>query len=339
MSERKSYITVLSVIACFCVVCMHVNRLEQTSFWDSSWACRVVIDGVCYFAVPVFFMISGANLIDYRQRYGTRTFFRKRINKVLIPFLFWSLLGVLYFYLTGQIDRITPISLILDIFNTSYVNTYWFFLPLFMIYLVMPLFSSVEHKKEVFGLLIVSGILFNVILPQWAWTHGFYLHEQLRNPVTFGYVLYILIGYYIDHYELPVWGRVVIYAGGLIGLYFLTYGTLVSSAHAGMLFTFYKGYLGLPAIFYSSAVFLAAKQGVKRMESSGRLRLFGTMAGASFGVYLIHRGILECVDHLLPLQGGHGEAWILPETLLTFALSIGLVKGMQRLPLLRKLVP
>lgn len=47
-----------------------------------------VIESVMYFAVPCFFMISGANLMDYRKRYGTKTFLIKRTKKTIIPYIF-----------------------------------------------------------------------------------------------------------------------------------------------------------------------------------------------------------------------------------------------------------
>lgn len=36
-------------------------------------------------------MLSGATLMVYRTRYSTATFFRKRLIKVVIPWIFWSL--------------------------------------------------------------------------------------------------------------------------------------------------------------------------------------------------------------------------------------------------------
>ena len=339
MAERKAYITVLSVISCFCVVCMHVNRLDATPFSDADWTARAVADGICYFAVPVFFMISGANLIDYRSRYGTKEFFRRRAVKVLFPFLFWSLAGILYFYAAGEIAELTPASVLLAIFNVSYVNTYWFFLPLFMCYLVMPLFASVEDKKEVFALLIASGVVLNVLLPYLETRFGFSLHEQLKNPVTFGYVLYLLIGYYIDHYDLPIWGRLCIYGGGIFGLYTLTVATVSASRAWGVYLPFYKGYLQLAALLYSSAVFLLFRQCFHGKRPEKLMRVLEPVAASAFGIYLIHRGLLETFDRLLPQLQRSGAAGILLETCLTFALSFGLVALMRRLPILRRLVP
>lgn len=52
------------------------------------------IEALFYFAVPVFFMLTGATLINYRKRYGTGTFFKKRLLKTLVPFIIWSIIGI-----------------------------------------------------------------------------------------------------------------------------------------------------------------------------------------------------------------------------------------------------
>ena len=55
-----------------------------------------MIECVFYFAVPVFFMISGAMLIDFNKKYSLREYFTKRINKALIPYIVWSFLGLAF---------------------------------------------------------------------------------------------------------------------------------------------------------------------------------------------------------------------------------------------------
>ena len=73
-SYRNNYLTILNVISCIAVVYLHANGC----FWHYStaryWATANIIENVCYFAVPVFFMCSGVTLIDYRKKYSTRIY-------------------------------------------------------------------------------------------------------------------------------------------------------------------------------------------------------------------------------------------------------------------------
>ena len=164
-----NYISVLSVIAAISVVILHTNG----AFWQFSteryWFTANIIECIFYFAVPVFFMISGATLIDYRERYDTKTFFKKRISKTLIPFICWSIIALVYqIYGHKSIDINTlDIKTIYNgIVNTSYCGVYWFFPSLFCVYLCIPIFSAIEKskRKEVFTYLFICGFIFNNLL-------------------------------------------------------------------------------------------------------------------------------------------------------------------------------
>lgn len=91
MTKETSYISELSVISTICVVYMHLcgfhGMIPQYNF---EWILSLFIEKVCFFAVPVFFMITGATLIDYPKRYNLKTYVKKRINKTVIPWLAWG---------------------------------------------------------------------------------------------------------------------------------------------------------------------------------------------------------------------------------------------------------
>ena len=56
-----------------------------------------------YWAVPVFLMITGVNLLNYREKYDTSTYFRKRVMRTVIPWLAWSFLVLGWKVATGQL--------------------------------------------------------------------------------------------------------------------------------------------------------------------------------------------------------------------------------------------
>ena len=124
--KRKIYIQILGVLSCLAVVVLHTNGC----FWDFSyeryWLTANLIENLCYFAVPIFFMISGATLMDYRKRYSTEEFFKKRFWKTVVPFLIWSVVGIVWMYFNygehpaGILDAIQAIG------TTKYVYIYWF---------------------------------------------------------------------------------------------------------------------------------------------------------------------------------------------------------------------
>jgi surface polysaccharide O-acyltransferase-like enzyme len=54
------------------------------------WHVANIIDGISRCSVPLFFMLSGALLLN--KKLETKKFLLGRLKKVAIPFLFWSLI-------------------------------------------------------------------------------------------------------------------------------------------------------------------------------------------------------------------------------------------------------
>lgn len=102
-THKSEYIMLVNVLSMLAVVYMHVNNCFWTFSTERYWKSADVIESVMYFAVPCFFMISGANLMDYRKRYDTKTFLIKRTKKTIIPYileLVWHWLWYMDEYLT-----------------------------------------------------------------------------------------------------------------------------------------------------------------------------------------------------------------------------------------------
>ena len=113
MKNRIEYISLASVLSAIAVVYLHANGC----FWNFSreryWVTANILECLFYFAVPVFFMIPGATLLNFFERYDLKNYLLKRIHKTLIPYVAWSIIGIIfrYFYLKD----ITNISCISDI--------------------------------------------------------------------------------------------------------------------------------------------------------------------------------------------------------------------------------
>lgn len=77
--RRWVFVDVLNVVACLAVILLHVSLNAFSPEPSRTWVEAVAFQAVGIFAVPVYFMISGMNLLGYQRRYSTRTFFRKRL--------------------------------------------------------------------------------------------------------------------------------------------------------------------------------------------------------------------------------------------------------------------
>ena len=254
----KYYISFLTVLSSLAVVLLHANGCFWAFSYESYWVSANIIESVFYFAVPIFFMISGATLLDFHKRYDTKTFFIKRFKKTIIPFLAWSIIGLFYmlYYKVYSLQQIGEKFLINNILNTNIISIYWYFVPQFAVYLFLPFLSGIgeDKRKRVFYYIIVVYIIFNVTLPLAFRIVGLTYNSNLGVPIT-GYAIYTIAGYYIDNYEISLNHRRLLYAGGIIGLLFHIIGTWYLSYREGMIVNLYKGYLNLPCIIYSFAIF------------------------------------------------------------------------------------
>lgn len=358
-NSKTVYITVLNVIATVSVVFLHAN----VSFWlDSSksyWTIANVIESVFYFAVPVFFMITGATLIDYQDRYSTKEFFKKRFKKTLIPFLAWSVVGLLWAYrkelwamLVGEPNNglnWTFLSVSNGIINTKFRDIYWFFIPLFCIYLVIPLFASVckEKRVKIFTYVIGIALPINFVIPfglsllkhyaqiDFGWTYKIY--------VGFEYLFFVLVGYVIHKRDIRLRYRLIIYAAALAGLLAHILGTYYETKANpnGYVVSLYKGYYNLPCVLYSTGIFLLVKQLAMRIKSKKVINMFSYLQGYTFPIYLVHRYFLDVFEENLHLVNMERASllYVVLATVLALILSILTTMLLRKIPVLRHIVP
>lgn len=128
INKDTSYITLLSVVSTIAVVYLHAQFAFFAFSTNRYWFTTNIIRSIFYYAVPIFFMITGATLIDYRDRYSTKKFFSKRLKKVVIPFIAWSLIALLYRLVTNSIDfnDLSIKDIINGILGCKYQDVYWY---------------------------------------------------------------------------------------------------------------------------------------------------------------------------------------------------------------------
>ena len=66
--KRVLYFDILNIVACFCVIWLHCNGIVHKFSQDRAWATSLIVETIAYWAVPVFFMLTGATLMNYRKK-------------------------------------------------------------------------------------------------------------------------------------------------------------------------------------------------------------------------------------------------------------------------------
>lgn len=218
---RVVYFDILNIIAMIAVVSMHCNGIVHGNPNIRAWNSSLIVECICYWAVPVFCMLSGATLLNYRKKYDTKTFFKKRAQKVLIPFICWAIIMFIFKICTNQLDVSNyKIRDYINAFFNSYENTtYYFMFVILGIYLTIPLLSLVikEENNKILDLTTIMYFIFNSFIPNIL--QLFKINYDNNFSIQIGqYIIFVLLGYMLSTRDISDKKKKLIYVGAIVGL-------------------------------------------------------------------------------------------------------------------------
>lgn len=189
--NRKEYFDYLNIFACLAVLFMHHNGLAHHFEYSVKWFVSLAIEVLCYWAVPCFFMMSGAKLMRYRQRQSTGEFLKKRFFKIAFPWIVWSLLFLLLQIIKGSVSlaEVNVRSVISWVLNSDIIEVYWFFPAIISVYLCIPVLAFIAEQKNGGRILIYMAALsfaFVSTLPYLSHYLGIVYNNDLIFPLGGG---------------------------------------------------------------------------------------------------------------------------------------------------------
>jgi surface polysaccharide O-acyltransferase-like enzyme len=287
-------------------------------------------------------MISGITLIDFYDRYSLKEFFIKRFNKIVIPFLAWSII-----ILAGKVaahripaSEINARYIYQSITGTTIVDYYWFFSSLFLIYLSMPLFAAVnkDKRKEVFTYLAAAGFLLNTLLPFINGVFELELNTPYAVIVDMNVLIWVPLGWLLHNTQFRKWQKAVIYSLALCGLLLHIVGTYVLSMGADMIDGTFKGYENVPSILYAVGVFVLLKDiGTKVMESRTQ-SFFSFLGGYTYPIFLTQFIFLKLIVQL-PFVNPKSLVYRLGGPYVIIPMIIAMTAVLRKIPIVKKIVP
>ena len=183
--NRVVFLDWLRVIACFMVMVIHSsepfylggeapNVTSIANKWDAIWIS--IVESVCRVCVPLFVMASSYLLFPLKKPTGE--FFRRRLARILVPFIVWACAYVWWF---GD-------SWGKACFNFPDAGGHLWFVPMLLgLYLLMPLLSPWAEKvseRELRGWLILWLVTTTFPYLRRVWT-------ALYGDPSFGAVPYL----------------------------------------------------------------------------------------------------------------------------------------------------
>lgn len=344
MKQRVFYFDVLNILAIIAVISLHMNGIVHVDPNIRAWNTSLIVECIMYWAVPVFMMISGATLMNYREKYNTKTFFKKRFVKVLVPFIFWAIIMFIWGIVTKKINIYKYYGLI-DWLNAFFSNKeqsiYYFMFEILGVYLTMPLLSLLTSEKYRKTLWFIVGLyfIFNGLVPNILKIFDIYWNEAFSIRIN-GYLIYVILGYLLSTESLGKKERILLYIGALIGIIYRYITTFVLSKKAGYVVKLTWGYFSWHCILLSCAVFIFIK-GLNidtKIKNDRIKKCLATIASCSFGIYLIHMIIK---DSMIQFFNWNGYSWTFRTIgiFVVYLISLGIVWILKKIPIVKKIVP
>jgi len=333
----KSYVSNLRVIATFSVVLLHVSAHYVIKFGEidlSGWRIANVIDSITRFCVPVFVMISGAVLLGKDE--GLGIYLGKRLKRIILPFLFWSVVYVIY-YNNQWIGRYPPHVIlkitVLEIFKGAAFHL-WYVFMILGLYLFVPILRkwTIAYRE--------NEIVFFLIIWFLTCTIGIWPMEFLPKIeiIYFSkYIGYLVLGYYLSRIELNNPRRVV-----ALSVVSIAVGIAITAGLTGHLsvkenqfIKQYYSYLSPNVILVSTGVFLLCRVCLNRSND-----LIKSIDSHSFGMYLAHILVLKTIKYFIQdtayiTQPFYLLGYIFIISALTFFTSYVLILTLSKIPYLR----
>lgn len=353
-SERIFYYDVLRALAIIGIVFCHasvifvINGINNSDFYISAF-----FDCFRDYSIPVFVMLSGTLLINKRD--SLKTFFKKRLSRIFIPFIFWVMVYVAYSSI--RITHGFDLSYAIDIFfgTSSTLGVAFWFIWMIMIayigiFIINKFISFGMEKHEGFDSMFI-GILTIISLIYISGVH-FHLFSPYSSKITYfiSFMSYIVIGYFIahnDYLELIMSAdKLALVTAALFLITYLNYifGYVVPMSQSHSHFTA-LGYFNLKTLFMSVNFFLAFKYMSKaryldRIENNPLGKALSYISAYSFGIYLSHYMILHIMKVNLSRLTDYTQQspllWIPLFVILTLLISLLILSILNKIPYLKK---
>ncbi|ANU37998.1 acyltransferase [Vibrio scophthalmi] len=309
MRERVRFFDLLRCVAAIAVIAIHVlapyrNELGVIPF--DQWASAVSINSISRWAVPVFILITGALMLSDKRDFELGYYVKRRLGKVLVPFLVWSLF---YAYLSGWSLAGFDGQEALNVLEQSpshatyyHLGFFYYFIPL---YFVIPFFQwAVKrgHDEAIFafvGIWLLTTILY-LFKIDGPWSAQMWLYS---GYLPLGYLLYK---------KLPLNPLSVMIATwlGIFALMLTVWMVIANSVEAGQ-YTVgrWLSYKTLNVVLAASMVFVICRYLSDKLPQ----RIYDVVAFISqysLGIYLLHPIFLWPMKTLGWHQGN--PLWVIP---------------------------
>lgn len=342
MEKRNVGYDFIRIVAIFLVVVIHANvAYLGENQGEAGWYAVMLFTSLCLVAVPLFFMVSGALLLDTQEVIPLKKLFFKRIVKQAVPFIIWSLIYVVARIVMGK----TPLSItaFTDLLHEPAYYQFWFMYSLLAIYLLLPVLQAVVLKlgKKHLEYVLILWLIFSTMFPvMQKFIPGFAISRHVDLILCEGYVGYFLLGHYLKKYHSELsWkkglGLALIGIGCTGALSVVEYLVCVKTK-ASYQGYFYQAYLTPFVVLAVTGLFLTF-QNLPWTQKEKPCKLLHTGSVLTMGVFYVHMLVITALEYV-GLTASASILLLIVKIILSYGVSLGIAFVISKIPYVKKIL-
>ena len=199
--KKRISLEIIRIIAICMVIFNHTGEngfeMFRTAYGTPLWYFVILLDIVSKAGVPLFFMISGALLLDKEET--LKELFVKRILRYGVIILLFSFIYYVRLYIHHPEYGFSMKYFFTYIYSTPFIIPYWFLYSYLSFLLILPVLRAVVKSLKENEYLWILG--FSVVL--WmspVWEKVFSLEPiNISNGLNATFVIFPVLGYGISN--------------------------------------------------------------------------------------------------------------------------------------------
>jgi surface polysaccharide O-acyltransferase-like enzyme len=321
MTEKKEFNLIIEVMRIFSilgVILIHTSTrtIEFYKFDLNIIPITVFFNQISRYAVPLFFIISGFALnISFKINESYFIYVKKRVNKIITPYIFWSI--IYYFFIYWRNRDVNFIrSLLLG--NASYQL---YFIPsLLILYFIFPVLNRLIDKYKL-KLLLVVLIIELVLVYYDYYISNFKLIDPLRIsilnifPFIFGIYFSKNVSSLLEFFSKYKYLFLTSVAILIVSIFREGYFGYIDTNNYLYLYSQWRPSVLLYSIILFGLIYLFFD---KRFANNRNIK---SISSLSFLVYFIHVIILEAFYYINPKIADNSIIYFIFVTVASFGIS------------------
>lgn len=321
----------------FLVVLAHAcaSKLQNRNgsvTWDVANSLVIITE----VAVPLFFMISGATILNSKKTTSIEYLFKHRLPRVLVPFIIWSVITA---YVARQIDGTYTyhgfIQSVLSMYHQPVIIAYWFIYPLISMYLLSPLLKAMVNNLSSNGLnyLLILWFIFMMIMPSIIQAlpsdiRPYFEAYDMSKIVFSRYLGYFLLGYKLSQEKHRKINWVV---GTLVILILFAINIeigLIDNRNIWQILNIFS----IGSVPFIAGLIFVVLRSFENKYYRWFIKMVEVIAPLSYGVYLIHGLAIATVESWFGINA------YFTNFLLASLISLVIIFILSKLPIIKRIL-